>query len=78
MRLASFVLQPYSRLCQEHFTEESYQRGPKCLKSLGLENERLLLKDYFCQRVTKRKKASEGSKEMQGKITIVPQLLTQS
>ena len=28
MRLASFVLQPYSRHCQEHFTEESYQRGP--------------------------------------------------
>ena len=38
---SKFVLQPYSRLCQDHFTEESYQRGPKFLKSLGL------MRDYF-------------------------------
>ena len=38
---SKFVLQPYSRLCQDHFTEEIYQRGPKCFKSLGL------MRDYF-------------------------------
>ena len=33
-------------------------------------NERLLLKDYFWQRVTKRKKSCEGLKETQGKTQL--------
>ena len=32
---SKFVLQPYSCLCQDHFTKKSYQHGQKILKSLG-------------------------------------------
>ena len=66
MRLANFNLKPHLRLCKEHFSNHSYQRSPDLLRSLGLENERLFLKDDTVPTIFDRG-SPKGKKQVKGR-----------
>ena len=67
LRLENFVSTPHSRLSQERFSSHCYQRSPELLKSLGLENERLILKEGAVPTVFNRG-SPKGKKQAKGRI----------
>ena len=67
LRLENFLLNENKRICNEHFLPECYKRNPELMKSLGIKDDRMILKEGAIPTEFDRG-SPKGRKQMKGKI----------
>ena len=65
--LENLVVKPLSRLCQDHFEEDQFERGQKFLKSLNMEHMKPVLRADAIPTVF-NKDAPKGGGQVKGKV----------